>query len=92
MGLNLKYLVKTPPIIFPPDSTQNHWSKNFDFEKQESFKGSVESSPKHPNRSESMKRFLGLGVSGSERLGSGKFGRMESDFSDYAEDEGEQII
>ena len=32
MGLNLKYLVKTPPIIFPPDSTQNHWNKKFNFE------------------------------------------------------------
>ena len=28
MELNLKYLVKNPPIIFPPDSTQNHWNES----------------------------------------------------------------
>ena len=31
MGLNLKNLVTTPPIIFPPESTQNHWNKKFNF-------------------------------------------------------------
>ena len=25
-------LVKTPPMIFPPDSTQNNWNKKFNFE------------------------------------------------------------
>ena len=28
MGLNLKKLVTTPPMIFPPYSTKNHWNKN----------------------------------------------------------------
>ena len=32
MGLCLKNLVTTPPMIFPPDSTQKNWNKKFNFE------------------------------------------------------------
>ena len=32
MGLNLKNIVTTPPMIFPPDSTQKSWNKKFNHE------------------------------------------------------------
>ena len=32
MVLNLKNVVTTPPMIFPPESTQKNWNKKFNFE------------------------------------------------------------
>ena len=32
MGLNLKNVVTTHPMIFPPESTQKNWNKKFNFE------------------------------------------------------------